>query len=248
MKRVKLVVAYEGTNYCGWQIQPKAITVEKVLNDALSQLTGENIKIIGASRTDAGVHAYGNVAVFDTESTIPGDRFSYAVNRLLPDDVVVQNSCEVKCDFHPRYCDTIKTYEYKILNTTFWIPQMRNFVWHWPHKLNVEDMQYAANALVGEHDFKSFCSVKTEAKSTVRTIYSVEVMREKPESDIIIVRIRGNGFLYNMVRIIAGTLGQVGAGQVSKERVQAILESCDRQAAGLTAPPQGLTLVEIKYP
>lgn len=245
MKRVKLVVAYDGTNYCGWQIQPNAITVEKVLNDALTKLLGTPIRIIGASRTDSGVHAQGNVAVFDTDSTIPGERFAYALNRLLPEDVAVQESQEVAPDFHPRHCDTRKTYEYKILNTRLPMPLKRIDTYFYPYDLDVEAMEKAGAYLVGEHDFKSFCSVKTQTETTVRTIYSIHV--SKSSNQVVTIQVRGNGFLYNMVRIIAGTLIQVGSKRMTPEKVGEMLDSCDRTVAGPTAPPQGLTLVQIEY-
>lgn len=244
MKRIRLRVAYDGTAYSGWQIQPVALTVEKVLDDAIHRLTGEDIHVIGASRTDAGVHAMGNVAVFDTESGIPADRFSYALNRYLPDDVIVQESDEVAIDFHPRHCDTRKTYCYRILNTEFGIPQKRNYTWNVSGSIDISRMKKAAEYLVGEHDFKSFCCVRTQAESTVRTIYSIDVDRRDDEIHIIVT---GNGFLYNMVRIIAGTLIQVGKGRFEPEYVKQMLEACDRTQAGQTAPPQGLTLVKIEY-
>lgn len=244
MRRIKLIVAYDGTEYSGWQIQPEAPTIEMYLDKAIRELTGENVHVTGASRTDAGVHAYGNVAVFDTESTIPGDRFTFALNRFLPDSIVIQDSWEVSVDFHPRHCDTRKTYEYRILNTAVPLPQKRNFTWHVAGSIDIEKMKEAAAYIVGEHDFKSFCCVRTQAESTVRTIYSLEVLQEGSE---IIIRIKGNGFLYNMVRIIAGTLIQVGKGRFKPEYVNQMLEAKDRTVAGQTAPPQGLTLVGIEY-
>lgn len=244
MKRIKLIVAYDGTNYCGWQIQPTAITVEKVLNDSLSRLLGEEIKVIGASRTDSGVHALGNVAVFDTNSTIPGERFSYALNKLLPEDIVIQDSCEVVSDFHPRHCNTEKLYEYKIMNRKFPIPSKRYDTYFWPYSLDINAMQEASAYLVGEHDFKSFCSVKTQTETTVRTIYAVDVVKN---NDVVSIKVKGSGFLYNMVRIIAGTLIQVGTGHYEPFKVKEMLESTDRTVAGPTAPAQGLTLVEINY-
>ena len=244
MRRIKLIVAYDGTEYSGWQIQPEAPTIEMCLDKAIHELTGENVHVTGASRTDAGVHAYGNVAVFDTESTIPGDRFTFALNRFLPDSIVIQDSWEVSVDFHPRHCDTRKTYEYRILNTAVPLPQKRNFTWHVAGSIDIEKMKEAAAYIVGEHDFKSFCCVRTQAESTVRTIYSLEVLQEGSE---IIIRIKGNGFLYNMVRIIAGTLIQVGKGRFKPEYVTQMLEAKDRTVAGQTAPPQGLTLVGIEY-
>lgn len=317
MKNIKLVVAYDGTNYSGWQIQPNAITIEQLLDKAINSLTGENIHVTGASRTDAGVHAMGNVAVFKTNSTIPGRRWAYAINRFLPDDIVVQASWEVEKNFHPRHCNTVKTYEYKILNTPFPFPKERNYSWHVSHDLNINKMKEAAQILVGEHDFKSFCCVRTQTESTVRHIYSIEIIKEniynknisekfsnkynndsiKKNGDnnkncldmkasdnmsglsdkifgknyscddklqnnnvsaanradnisngsYITIRIKGNGFLYNMVRIIAGTLMQVGRGQLTPAAVQNMLLSKDRCSAGQTAPPQGLTLMGIDY-
>ena len=244
MKRVGLVVAYDGTNYSGWQIQPNGITIQGVLNDALTDLLGEKIEIMGASRTDAGVHALGNVAVFDTNTRIPGEKISYALNQRLPDSIVIQDSWEVSGDFHPRHCNTRKTYEYRILNTAVPLPQKRNFTWHVTGSIDIEKMKEAAAYIVGEHDFKSFCCVRTQAESTVRTIYSLEVLQEGSE---IIIRIKGNGFLYNMVRIITGTLIQVGKGRFKPEYVKQMLEAKDRTVAGQTAPPQGLTLVGIEY-
>lgn len=244
MRRIKLIVAYDGTEYSGWQIQPEAPTIEMCLDKAIHELTGENVHVTGASRTDAGVHAYGNVAVFDTESTIPGDRFTFALNRFLPDSIVIQDSWEVSVDFHPRHCNTRKTYEYRILNTAVPLPQKRNFTWHVAGSIDIEKMKEAAAYIVGEHDFKSFCCVRTQAESTVRIIYSLEVLQEGSE---IIIRIKGNGFLYNMVRIITGTLIQVGKGRFMPEYVKQMLEAKDRTVAGQTAPPQGLTLVGIEY-
>ena len=244
MKRVKLVVAYDGTNYHGWQVQDNGITIEEVLNRTISELVQEDIKVIGASRTDAGVHACGNVAVFDTESRIPGDKFSFALNQRLPDDIRIQESCEVDADFHPRYADTVKTYEYNILNRRFELPSKRLYAAFCYYPMDIERMNQAAAYLVGEHDFMSFCSTGAQVQTTVRTIYAVNVTKE---DDMVHIRITGNGFLYNMVRIIAGTLMQVGTGLMEPEQVKEILEARDRSKAGPTAVAKGLTLVEIRY-
>ena len=244
MKRIKLTVAYDGTDYCGWQIQPNGITVEKVLNRALSRLTGEDIAVTGASRTDAGVHAEGNVAVFDTASTIPPGRFSYAVNTLLPEDVVVVKSEEVAADWHPRYHEGVKTYAEHILNREMPDPVRRKYVWHVNCPLDLEKMRTAAEYLTGEHDFKSFCSIHTGAKTTVRTIYSMDVERS---GEVITIRVSGNGFLYNMVRIITGTLVEAGRGFRQPESVKELLDADERGKAGPTAPAQGLLLESIEY-
>ena len=245
MRRIKLTVAYDGTGYSGWQIQPNSPTVEAALDDAVYRVSGERIHVIGASRTDAGVHGLGNVAVFDTDMNIPAERWAHALNRYLPEDISVISSVQTASDFHPRHCDTVKTYEYRILSSVFPIPQLRNYSWHVKEKLDIRAMQSAAEVLVGEHDFKSFCTAKADVESTVRTVYSLDVERE---GDMITLRIRGNGFLYNMVRIIAGTLLRVGSGAMEPERVKEILEARDRSLAGETARPEGLTLVGIEYP
>ena len=244
MKRVKLTIAYDGTNYCGWQIQPNGITIEEVVNRELSKLLKEEIRVIGASRTDSGVHALGNVAVFDTEARIPAEKISFALNRSLPEDIVVQKSEEVSPDFHPRFCDSTKTYEYRIRNATFVQPINRLYTYHVHDALDVDAMQRAAHFIVGEHDFASFCSVGAQVQSTVRTVYSVDVIKEE---ELITIRVTGAGFLYNMVRIIAGTLLQVGLGAKTEEWVKEVLEAKDRSAAGPTAPAHGLTLMKIEY-
>lgn len=244
-KRVKLTVAYDGTDYCGWQVQPNGITVEEVLNRAISKLTGEDIYVIGASRTDSGVHAMGNVAVFDTNATIPGERVAYALNQKLPDDIVVVKSEEVPLDWHPRYQDVIsKTYEYHIYNAKVQNPLKRRTTAFISYDLDVERMRAGAAYLIGEHDFVSFCNVRTNVEDTVRTVEDIQIREENGE---IIIRITGNGFLYNMVRIIAGTLIRVGRGFYEPEKVKEILEAKERTEAGVTAPPQGLVLMEIKY-
>lgn len=244
MKRVMLTIAYDGTNYCGWQTQKNGLAVEEVINTALSEMLGEDISVIGASRTDAGVHAMGNVAVFDTDSRIPGDKFSYALNQRLPDDIVIQSSCQVDNGFHPRHCNCTKTYEYRILNRRFPLPTERLYAHFIYSDIDIKKMQQAADFLVGTHDFKSFCSVNTHVKDTVRTIFSISVEKSY---DMVIIRVMGNGFLYNMVRIIAGTLIQAGTGQISPEDVKVMLGAKDRNAAGPTAPARGLTLVGIQY-
>ena len=244
MKRVKLTVAYDGTNYCGWQVQPNGITVQEVLNQCLSEFTGENIETIGASRTDAGVHALGNVAVFDTEMRMPGDKFSFALNQRLPEDIRIQKSEEVDADFHPRYVKSQKTYEYRILNCRFPIPTER-FYSHFTYiPLDVDKMKEAASYLIGEHDFKSFCGTGAQVKTTVRTVKEIQIEKS---GDRITIRITGEGFLYNMIRIIAGTLMDIGGGLYPPEKMKEILEAKDRKKAGPTAPARGLTLMEIQY-
>lgn len=244
VKRVRLVVAYDGMNYHGWQVQPNGETIEGVLNRTLSSLLGENIVVTGASRTDAGVHSMGNVAVFDTRSRIPAEKISYALNQRLPEDIVVQESREVPPDFHPRHCNSRKTYEYRILNREFPLPMYRNNTYFCYRHLDIQKMQQAATYLVGEHDFKSFCATAAVVETTVRTIYELTVSRQE---DIITIRVTGSGFLYNMVRIIAGTLLQAGMGVIEPEAVKTILAAKDRSAAGPTASAHGLTMIGIEY-
>lgn len=242
--RVMLVVAYDGTNYSGWQVQPNALSVQQVLNEALSDLLKENIETIGASRTDAGVHSLGNVAVFDTNSRMPADKISYALNQRLPDDIVIQSSMQVEDDFHPRYAQCTKTYEYKILNTKMPDPTKRKDTFHYYGPLDVERMSRGASYLIGQHDFTSLSSVKAQVKSRIRTIYSCRVYKE---DDVIHIRISGDGFLYNMVRIIAGTLIKMGSGDMQPEDMLTILRARDREMAGPTAPAHGLTMIGIEY-
>lgn len=244
MKRVKLVAAYDGTAYHGWQFQLNAPTIEGELNRSLKELLHEEIQVIGGSRTDAGVHALCNVAVFDTNSRIPSEKFPYALNQRLPDDIKIQSAEEVLAGFHPRHCASRKTYEYRILNAPFPIPTKRLYAYFTYVPLDVEQMAHGAEFLIGEHDFKSFCAAGAVVESTVRKIYELKV--EKAGSEITI-RVQGNGFLYNMVRIIAGTLIEVGRGILKPEQVKEILDAKDRRLAGATAPACGLTLVKYEF-
>lgn len=243
-RRVLLTVAYDGTNYHGWQTQNNGVTIESELNRCLSALFGEEISVIGASRTDAGVHAMGNLAVFDTNARMPAEKIAYALNQRLPEDIRIQRSEEVASDWHPRRCESRKTYEYRVYRGEFPMPTKRLYALFLYHPLDVERMREAGAYLVGEHDFKSFCRTRSWEESTVRTIYELTV--EERGRDLII-RVRGNGFLYNMVRIIAGTLLEVGEGKRKPQDVRDILEARDRAAAGPTAPAHGLTLVKYEF-
>lgn len=244
MKRVRMVVSYDGTAYRGWQLQSNGITIEEVLNRELTALLKEPISVIGASRTDSGVHARGNIAVFDTENRMPADKICFALNQRLPEDIRVQRSEEVPADWHPRKANCTKTYEYKVLNRKISMPLERLYAHFCYFNLDLDKMREAAAYLVGEHDFKSFCTVRTQAEETVRTIYSLDITKQE---DMITIRISGSGFLYNMVRIIAGTLLEVGMGAYPPEHMEEILDARDRQAAGRTAPARGLTLVSMEY-
>ncbi len=272
VKRVLLTVAYDGSAYHGWQIQPNGDTIEAQLNTHLSALCGEPIAVIGASRTDAGVHALGNLAVFDTHARMPAEKFSYALNQRLPEDIRIQKSEEVTPDFHPRKIQTRKTYEYKIYNAAFPSPVHRLYSHFTYVPLDVEKMRRAASYLIGEHDFFSLSTYKPEVESTVRTVYEMEVLTQPIGNAVIAqiekgigqtercderqnehtgfrmpqmitIRVTGNGFLYHMVRIIAGTLLEVGRGRINPDAIPSIIEARDRQLAGPTAPACGLTLV-----
>lgn len=244
-KRILLRVAYDGTDFHGWQVQPNARSVEGELNKAIQKMTGEEISVIGASRTDAGVHGMGNVAVFDTLSPIPADKFMYALNTKLPEDVSVVESCDVVADFHPRHCDSIKTYEYRFYVSEVNNPLKRRNAYRIQYRPDTKLMNEAAAYLVGEHDFKSFCSVHTSAETTVRKLYSAAV---REDGEDIVIRVSGAGFLYNMVRIIAGTLLDVGNKKYNPGHIKDILEGRDRTLAGPTLEPQGLTLISIEFP
>ncbi len=244
MKRIMLTVAYDGTGYHGWQYQNNGKTIEGELNKALSSLLQKNIEVIGASRTDAGVHAMCNAAVFDTDAGIPAEKYSYALNQMLPEDIRVRKSQEVPADFHPRKTDTVKTYEYRIDCEEFADPTKTRYAYFTYVPLDASKMQEAAKYLIGTHDFKSFCSVNTTATTTVRTVHDIQVIRDGVD---IVVSVTGNGFLYNMVRIIVGTLMDVGRGKYEPSKVKDILEACDRTTAGPTVPACGLMLKELRF-
>lgn len=244
IRRVRLTVAYDGTNYHGWQLQENAVTIESELNRCLSWLLGERIQVIGASRTDAGVHALGNVAVFDTKSRIPPEKVSYALNQRLPEDIRIQKSEEVCLDWHPRHVPSRKTYEYRIYRAEFPMPVKRLYSYFTYRTLDVERMRRAAVYLEGRHDFKSFCQTGAKVESTVRTIYSLNL---EEQGDDLVIRVCGNGFLYNMVRIMAGTLMEAGQGKREPESMPQVLAALNRSAAGPTAPAQGLTLIKYEY-
>jgi len=246
-RRIKLTVAYDGTAYCGWQVQDNGLAVEAVINEAIHKLTGEEIQVIGASRTDSGVHAEGNVCVFDTTTRIPAEKLSYALNMRLPEDIRIQKSEEISADFHPRYVHSVKTYEYRIWNNRHDNPMLRLYTHFVYYPIDIDKMKEAAECLVGEHDFKSFCSAHSQVKTTVRRIRAIDIFRDDKDDRIITIRISGDGFLYNMVRIIVGTLLQIGMGIRPVDDMERIIAACDRGAAGPKAPAKGLTLVGIQY-
>ncbi|MBR5376301.1 MAG: tRNA pseudouridine(38-40) synthase TruA [Lachnospiraceae bacterium] len=244
MKRILLEVAYDGTGYHGFAFQENTLTIEGELNKAISDLEGRAVEVIGASRTDAGVHAKKNIAVFDSHMNIEPEKMPGAINVRLPEDIRIRGAYRVRDDLHPRKCSCIKTYVYSIINDRFDIPTRNRYACFVPFPLDEKRMDEASKLLLGEHDFKSFCSVHTQAESTIRTITDIGVSRRENE---IYITVKGTGFLYNMVRIIAGTLMDVGRGRIEPDEVERILEAADRTKAGPTAKPQGLCLDDIVF-
>ncbi len=242
--RILLRVAYDGTKYHGWQVQPGVSTIEGEVNNALSAVFDRKIEVTGGSRTDAGVHALCNVAVFDVDTRMEPGKIAYAANVRLPEDIRVRSSKLVPPDFHPRKRESVKTYEYRIYRADFPMPVRRLYTYYTHRQPDVAAMSEATAYLEGTHDFKSFCSPHTQVESTVRTIHLLDIREEGQE---LVILVSGNGFLYNMVRIIAGTLLEVGFGRYHPEHVREILEGTDRELAGPTLPPSGLTLTGYRF-
>ena len=238
------IIEYDGTNYYGWQKQNDKVTIQGTLEEAVRNLTKEENEVIGCSRTDSGVHARGFVASFKTESTVPPHKFREAINYRLPDDIVVLSSEEVSEDFHPRYLAKGKTYEYTIYNNLVPTALNRAFSYHYKYPLDIESMKEACNFFKGTHDFKAFRSEGSSVKTTVRTIYDLNI---KTEGDFIKISVSGDGFLYNMVRIIVGTLINVGRGKIAPHDIEKIIAGKDRKEAGDCVPAKGLKLVEVYY-
>jgi len=242
--RIKLTVEYDGTDYCGWQIQKNGLSVQQVIEDCLYNLTSEKIKITGSGRTDAGVHAKGQVAHFDTESTIPPEKFAVALNVLLPADIKVIKSEKVSGDFNARKSTKKKTYSYTVYRSEIPRPLKERYALMTDKNLDIPAMKSAAKLFVGEHDFISFCASGSSVKTTVRTIYSLSV-KEKGED--VIFTVTGGGFLYNMVRIIVGTLLKVGEGKASEKDIELMLSGKNRSLGGKTLPAKGLCLEKVVY-
>lgn len=240
----KLTLSYDGTDYHGWQRQHNAVTVQEILEDSLFRIFGSKITVTGCSRTDAGVHAKTYVCNFHGKTTIPVEKLHIVLNTMLPEDIRAYKCEEADEGFNARFDTVKKAYEYKILNSEVCDPLLRRFVWHYPIKLDFEKMLRASQIICGRHDFKSFCAAGSSAKTTVRNVMKLELDKN---DNLIKMRIEADGFLYNMVRIIAGTLVYVGNGKLSTENVKEFLEKGDRRLMGITAPPQGLSLVEVSY-
>ena len=247
MRNIRLTIEYDGKDFNGWQKQPTKLNIQGEIERAISTLTGESdINLIASGRTDAGVHALGQVANFKTENdTIPIEKFAVALNTKLKRSVRIKKAEEVDERFHSRYTCKKKTYRFVINNNECESAIYRNFEYHMPVKLNIDAMKEAIKYFEGEHDFKAFKASGTSSKSSVRTIYLAEV--KEAEESRIHIELTGNGFLYNMVRIIAGTLVDVGMGKIMPNDIPKIIEEGDRSKAGRTLPPSGLFLMKVEY-
>ena len=244
MRNIKLKIEYDGKDFNGWQKQPNKLNIQGEIERAIEEITGEKVELTASGRTDAGVHALGQVANFKTNSQIPISKIPYAINSKLKKAIRIKEAIEVEERFHSRYNCKQKTYRYVINNSVQGTALYRNMEYHIPQPLNAEKMKQAISYFEGEHDFKAFKSSGTSSKSSVRTIYKATL---KQEGERIIIELTGNGFLYNMVRIIVGTLLEVGMENIKPERIKEIIASEDRNQAGKTVPAHGLCLLEVKY-
>ena len=245
MKNIRLIIEYDGTNYSGWQTQENAVAIQEKIVEAIKSVTGEDVRLIGSGRTDGGVHALGQVANFHTNSTIPADKFCFTLNNVLPEDIKIIKSDEVDLNFHSRFDAMRKRYRYVIYNEKMPSPIHRNFSFHFKYDLDVDKMLEASKFLIGTHDFASFKVRKSVVKSTIRKIYDINIKRKGYFIEIIF---EGNSFLRYMVRIIVGTLVEIGNGKRPVSDMKKIMDSKNRDEAGLTVPPQGLFLEKVFYP
>lgn len=245
MRNIKLVIEYDGKGFNGWQKQPNKLNIQGEIERAIFQITGEEVNLIASGRTDAGVHSLGQTANFKTNSSIPIEKFAIAINSKLKRSIRIQSAEEVDERFHSRYSVKSKRYRYTINNTEYGSAIYRDMEYHFPIKLDVEKMKIGAKYFEGEHDFKAFKASGTSSKSSIRNIYKAEVIEDK--NGRIYIELTGNGFLYNMVRIIAGTLLEVGIGKILPEEIPTIISNGERARAGKTLPPNGLCLMEVMY-
>lgn len=244
MRNIKLIIEYDGKSFNGWQKQPNKLNIQGEIEKAIGEITGEEIDLIASGRTDAGVHSLGQTANFKTNSNIPIEKFPIAINSKLKKSIVIKSAVEVDERFHSRYSVKSKKYRYTINTSQYGSAIYRDMEYHFPFDLDVQKMQEAAKFFEGEHDFKAFKASGTSSKSSVRTIFKAEVIKNE---DRIYIELTGNGFLYNMVRIISGTLVDVGTGKIKPEEIKDIIESKERIRAGKTLPARGLCLVEVNY-
>ena len=243
-RRIALSIEYNGSAYAGWQRQKNALSIQEVLEDALSSLCTESVTVTGASRTDSGVHARGQIAHFDTDCSIPDDRFSFALNTMLPPDIRIQRSWEVSPDFHSRFQAKGKIYSYRFLNAPHNSALLFPYVWHIPSSLDPDRMRESLPSLLGKHDFSPFMAAGNQSKTTTRTLYHAELVQE---GNLLTFYVYGDGFLYNMVRIIAGSLAYIGLGKEDTDLFSRAFSTRSRLTLGPTAPPQGLCLEKVYY-
>lgn len=243
MKRYRLTIQYDGTNYCGWQAQPNGTSIQEVLTKALQEIAVGEVKLTGSGRTDSGVHAKGQVAHVDMDTSVPGDKIALATNPRLPSDISIISSEEVDDSFHARYSAKRKTYEYRLYVSDCTLPLLDRYALRLDKAPDIKAMKDVAKLIVGTHDFKAFMSSGSSVKDTVRTIYDISITGDKE----IVVKITGNGFLYNMVRIIVGTILDVGYGKIDKTDVGLALKVGDRNLAGKTVLARGLVLHSVEY-
>ena len=244
MKNIRLTIEYDGKDFNGWQKQPNKLNIQGEIERAIEEITGEKVDLIASGRTDAGVHALAQMANFKTNSKLPVEKYPIALNTKLKKSIRIQKAEEVEENFHSRYHCKQKTYRYVINNSEQGSSRYRNLEYFIPNKLDVEKMQEAVKYFEGEHDFRAFKASGTSSKSSVRTIYKAKVEKQ---GDRIVIELTGNGFLYNMVRIIAGTLVDVGLRKIKPDEIPEIIENGERSRAGKTLPPQGLYLVKVEY-
>jgi tRNA pseudouridine38-40 synthase len=243
-RNIKIIIEFDGSNYSGWQRQKNAKTVEQTLENSIFKLTGEQIEVFGCSRTDAGVHAKEYVANFHTNSSIPGDRFKAAINTKLPEDIVIYKSEEVQPGFHARYLNKGKTYSYTILNRDYAAAMYRNYCQYVRKSIDIELMKSAAELFIGKHDFSAFRNTGSSSKTTIRNVSNIEIIKNE---DILKIFITADGFLYNMARIISGTLLDVGTGKMKIINVKKALETGNRKLAGKRLKAEGLCLEKVYY-
>lgn len=244
MRNLLLEISYDGSRYHGWQVQKNAVTVQEVFQDAVEKLFGERLDIKGCSRTDSGVHANSYFVSFKTDKNIENEKVLMALNTYLPKDIAVRSCREVGEDFHPRYSAVSKEYIYKLYNGKIRDPFLNHYAFHYRYPINAEYLNEEAQAYLGAHDYRGFCSSRSDVDDTVRTVKNFEVFRE---GDTVYFKVEADGFLYNMVRIMVGTLLFVSEGKIKRGELASVIESMDRSRAGKTAPPQGLYLNKVNY-
>ncbi|WP_372996300.1 tRNA pseudouridine(38-40) synthase TruA [Lutispora sp.] len=246
MRNIRIIIEYDGTNYSGWQIQKNAPSIQEEIQKSIKKITGEDVNLIGAGRTDAGVHAKGQTANFITGSRVPADKFAWALNSVLQKDIVIKSSEEASLSFHSRYDAKSKIYSYTIHKGLFPPAIMRNYVYHvnFGSKIDMEKMKRAADCFVGTHDFKAFMATGSNVINTIRTIYSIKI---EENEEYIRIFYHGNGFLYNMVRIITGTIIYASIGKMNADNIPEIIKKGDRELAGITVPAHGLCLEKVYY-